>query len=271
MDSEAITGLLNGLICLGSLAPFCMGVLGLVAFGALLVWVVRRQWQAKDEATLTTERKTAQSQLEQMVADLRPWSPEGLTDLSTDWDARWTKFGRDLNARGTIPSLGEPKGPGWVAFVFKVRGARQPEGQMQACTTVQAFDYGISREGVDLLVDGAPLGRVQPDGTLLDADGQPIGSAVRPGGLPAMFRVGSIAKLRDERERTYPLILGKRTVAHLANPPAQMTNVISLKRRQFPPAVTLESTPSDEEATWLLALAILQVAFHNLLETVWTD
>jgi len=269
MDSEAITALLNSLICL---APFCMGVLGLAAFGALLVWVIRRQWQPKGETTLAAERETMRSRLDQMAADLQPWSPEGLTDLSTDWDARWTKFGRTLSAQGTIPSLSESKGPGWVAFALKVRGARQPEGQMQARTTSQAFDYRISREGVNILVNGAPLGSVQPDGTLLDANGQPIGSASRPGGLPAMFRVGSVAKLHDERERTYPLILGERTVAYLANPPAQMTNVISLKKRQFAPAVTLESTPSDdEEATWLLALAILQVAFHNLLETVWTN
>lgn len=267
MDPETVANLLNGLICL---APFCLGVLGLAAFGALLVWVVRRQWQPKDEATLAAEKETMRSQLDQTAADLRPWSPAALTDLSTDWDARWTKFGRDLSARGTIPSLSEPKGPGLAAFVLKVRGARQPEGQMQARTTAQAFDYHIGRDGVNILVDGAPLGSVQPNGTLLDADSQPIGNATRPGGLPAMFRVGSIARLHDQRERAYPVIMGERTVAHLANPPAQMTNVISLKKQQIPPAVTLEDTPSEKEATWLLALAILQVAFYNLLETVWT-
>jgi len=35
--------------------------------------------------------------------------------------------------------------------------------------------------------------------------------------------------------------------------------------------VSLESTPFEKEAIWLLALVILQVAFHNLLETVWTN
>ena len=47
--------------------------------------------------------------------------------------------------------------------------------------------------------------------------------------------------------------------------------ICSTKKQQIPPAVTLEGTPSEKEATWLLALAILQMAFHNLLETVWTN
>jgi hypothetical protein len=37
------------------------------------------------------------------------------------------------------------------------------------------------------------------------------------------------------------------------------------------PAVVLADAPSEDEATWLLALAILQVAGYNPLETVWTN
>jgi hypothetical protein len=265
---ETISNLFSTLLCL---APFFFVLLGGLAIFAGLAWFMNYQRRPKDEATLAAERGVAHSQLEQKVADLRPWSSAGLADLSTDWDARWTKFGAELNASGTIPSLGEPEGPGWVAFVLKVRGARQPDGQLHARTSAQAFDYRIGKEGVVVHVDDAPLGSVRPDGTLLDGEGQPVGSAVRPGGLPAMFRAGSLAKLQDGREREYPLILGERTVAHLANPPAQMINAMRLKKQQFPPAVTLADTPSEEEATWLLALAILQVAFHNLLETVWTN
>jgi len=142
MNPEPATDLLNGLICL---APFCLGALGLVAFAALLVWIIYRQWQPKSTAALAAGSEAMRSKLEQMVASLRPWSSEGLTDLSTDWDARWTRFGRDLSASGSIPSLSAPKGPGWVALALKVRGARQPEGQMQARTTAQAFDYRLSR------------------------------------------------------------------------------------------------------------------------------
>ena len=47
-----------------------------------------------------------------------------------------------------------------------------------------------------------------------------------------------------------------------------MLNVVHIRKPQYPPAVTLVDRPTEEEAIWLLALAILQVAFYNLLETV---
>lgn len=268
MEPETTANLLTSLTCL---APFCLGLLGLVAVGFLFVWLIRRQRQPRDAAALAAERQGMRSQVEQQTAGLRPWSSAALADLSTDWDARWTRFGRKLDAHGTIPSLSEPKGPPWVAFSLKVRGARRPDGQLLARTTDRAFDYRLTPEGVAIQVDGAPLGQVQSDGTLLGADGQPIGSAPRPGGMPAMFRVGGVSRLRDQRERSYPVTLHGRTVGHVAHPPAKMINVISLKKREFPPAVAPEASLSETEATWLLALAILQVAGYNLLETVWTN
>lgn len=268
VDPEPITSLWTTLSCLAS---FCLGGLGFLALAALLMWIVHRQWRPKDAAALAADRQRAGSQLEQRAAGLRPWTPDALADLSTDWDAKWTRLGRDLNASGTIPSLAEPKGPAWVAFSLRVRGAHRPDGQLLACTTAQALACRITPEGIAVEVDGASLGSIRPDGTLLDAEGRIVGGAPRPGGLPALFRLGSVAKLHDERQRSYPVTLEERVVAHLAHPPAQMMNVISLKKPRFPPAVTLLGTPSEAETTWLLVLAVLQVAAYNLLETVWTN
>lgn len=268
MEPESIRELLTTPSCLVS---FCLGGLGLAALVALVVWSVRRQWQPWGAATLVAGRQQAGSQLERRTTELHPWTPDALADLSTDWDATWTRLGRELSASGTIPSLGEPKGPAWVAFSLKVRGARRPDGHLLARTTAQVLVCRITPDGVAVEVDGAPLGSIRPDGRLLDAAGQSVGSAPRPGGLPAIFRLGSVAKLHDERQRSYPITLSGRVVAHLANPPAQTLNAISLKKTQFPPAVILVDTPSEAEVTWLLVLAVLQVAGYNLLETVWTN
>ena len=268
MDPQAVADLLNALLCL---APFCLGVLGFIGVGVLMVWIIRRQWRPLDENTLAAQRRQLQADLNKRVAGLRSWSPEALTDLSTDWNAHWNRFARTLNVWGTIPSVSAPKGPPWVAFKLKVRGARQPEGLLAARTTAQSFEYRLSQQGVSILVDGAPLGSVLPDGTLLGPDGAPIGSAPRPGGMPVMFRLGTLSHLRDNRPRSYPVTLGGRLIAHLSHPPAQLVNVIHLKKPQYPPAVTLVETPTQEEATWLLALVILQVAGYNTLETAWTN
>jgi hypothetical protein len=142
---------------------------------------------------------------------------------------------------------------------------------LTARTNQQVFEYRLKADGISVDLDGAAWGQVDPKGYLLDAHGEVVGSAPRPGGSPVMVRAGSMAVLSDQRERSYPVTLNGRVVAQMSNPAAQMTNVISLRERQIAPAVTLETQPSEDEANWLLALAILQVACYNVLETVWTN
>ncbi|MGC9357870.1 MAG: hypothetical protein ACP5GX_08390 [Anaerolineae bacterium] len=268
MNLDGLMEALSNLLCV---LPFCLGLIGFAATAGFLIWLARRQSRSMSPPVHVED--------EQRADGLRVWSPDDLTDLSTDWDAQWNRLGPRVNARGTIHSVSEPKGPALVAFVLKASGARKPEGELHAHTTAQTFAYHIDREGVHIRVEdrpfdqtqGRPFGHVQPDGTLLDAGGHPIGSAPRPGGRPAIFSVGGVSRLRDERERSYPVTLNGRIVGHLAHPRAQMINAIPLKERQFPPVVTVAGSPSGEEATWLLALAILQIAFYNVLETIWTN
>lgn len=260
----------SGIMIMLTCVVACLGLVGFIGLATLMVWFIRRQWTPKDEAALASEKDAMRSQLDGMAADLRPWSPGVLSDLSTDWDAIWTKLGRDLSAKGKIPSLGEPKGPAPVAFALRTRGARQADGQLLARTSSRFFEYRLAPELVAVKVDGAPLGSIRADGTLLDAQGQPVGSAPRAGGEPVVFSIGGFKKIQDKRE-PYPVTLRGRVLGQVANPPAQMTNAISLKKQEFPPAVVPEGELSDEEETWLLALAILQVAGYNLLETLWTN
>ncbi len=267
-NTDTLANLLYGLLCL---APFCLGLAGIIAVAALLFAFIRRQWQPKNVQTLADERAAMQSQVAQQAKGLRAWSSGCLTDLSTDWDATWSKFGRDLNVSGKIPSARDPNDAASVAFALRVRGARQPDGQLVAATSNRDLYFRISAEGVSIHVDNALWGKVQSDGTLLDASGQNIGSAIRPGGMPVLFRVGTFATLRDAREQEYPVVLSGRTIARLTNARVQMINVIQLKKQQFPPAVALNEAVSEQEAVWLLALAILQVAFYNVFETLWTN
>ena len=260
------------LILLLTLIPVCLFVLGFLALAGLLIWFLYRQWRPKDEAAVAADQKAAHVELGEKRTALRPWTSEALTDLSTDWKAHWSRLGRAVNAHGTLRSLDQPKGPPWVAFVFKVRGARNPDGQLHAQTSEQAFDYRITPEGITVRVDEVPLGRVLPEGELLDPDGQRIGKAPRPGGLPARYRLGRVEVMHDDRSRTYPVTLAERVVARLANPRPVMEAVVSLKRREHAPVVTLAAEPvSERERTWLLALAILQIAYYNVIETIWVN
>ena len=269
---DSIASLVSALFCL-----IPIGFMGLVALGfvALFVWIISRTTRPKTAAELAADREKIRADVEKLMPKVRPWQPEGLADLSTNWDARWQRLAGTLKVHdGTIPGVQDPEGPPWVAFTFKVRGASRPDGQMHARTTARRFDYRITPQSIEISVDDEPLGQMQPDGTLLDAAGQSIGHARRPKGTPASFSMGNMVHITDRRERSYAVDLHGRTVAWLANPPVRRLIAISIGKRkppQYPPALTIAEKPSEEETTWLLALAILQVAFYNVLETIWTN
>lgn len=256
------------LICL---APFCMGMLGIGAAAFVLIRTAARQSRPLSAEQLKAEADALETRARLISLRLRPWAPGALADLSTDWDATWSRLGRDLKAHGAILGVGNRGETSWVAFALFARGAMDPESILHARTSGQVFDYRLSRAGVEIRVDGAPLGLARADGVLLGAGSAVIGEAKRPGGLPAVFQVGSIAVQRDARERSYPLVLGGTTVAYLANPPIQTLNVIGLTKQARLPALEIVDLRPARAADWALALAILQVAGYNVLESVWTN
>lgn len=268
MDATTIYNLLSTLLCL---APFCLGTLVIGGVGFLLIRTTRRQRTPLTAQQVDAQADDLEAQAGQMTAQLRLWTAGALADLSTDWGAKWSRWGRDLNAHGTIPGLSHSNKAAYVAFALRIRGAFESEGIMHARTSQHAFDYRLSRAGVEIRVDGLPLGKVQADGQLLDAEGCVVGEAKRPGGLPVLFQIGGAALLRDKREGSYPLFLGGKIVGHLANPPIKMFNVIELKKTVYPPAAVLAEGISEQESLWLTALAILQAAGYNLLESVWMN
>lgn len=260
--------LFSTLLCL---APFCLGAPLIGGIGFLIFHTIRRQLTPPSAEQVKAQADELEARVRGMAGQLREWTPDSLADLSTDWDAKWSRWGRDLNAHGTIPSISRPKEAAYVAFALRVRGAFAPEGILHARTARHAFEYRLSRAGVEIRVDEAPFGRAQPDGQLFDAQGGLVGEAKRPGGMPVLFQAGGAAVLHDKREREYPLALNGKVVGRLANPRAQMLNVIALKKPVFPPAAVPAAAITETETLWLTALAILQVAGYNLLESVWTN
>ncbi|HDQ71153.1 MAG TPA: hypothetical protein ENN19_03535 [Chloroflexi bacterium] len=268
MDDKSIYNFLFDLICL---APFCLGLLAVGGAGFLIIRTIRRQWSPRSVNQLDAQADELEVRVQGMISQLREWTPDALADLSTDWDAKWSRWGRDLKAHGTIPSLSHPEAAPYVAFALRIRGAFEPEGVLFARSTRCAFEYRLSRAGVGICVDDAPFGRIQPDGQLLDAQGRLVGEAKRPGGLPVIFQIGGITVLRDKREREYPLVVNGKAIGRLANPSAQMLDVIDLKKRAYAPVAVPAENITEQESLWLTALAILQVAGYNLLESVWTN
>lgn len=264
---ETLYNLFSILLCS---APLCLFMLAFAGMAFLFLRVLSSQWTPLTAEQMGAKANKLEARVNGMLGRLRAWTPEALADLSTDWDATWSRVGRTLNAQGVIPSHSCPKEAAYAAFALWTRGASQPEGVLHARTTQHAFEYRLSSTGVEISVNKTLLGRFQPDGQLLDAQGRVIGEAKRPGGMPVLFQIGPVSVVHDERAPDYPLILNGRRVGQIANPPVQRFSIIQLQRPAPPLAVIPAADISEQEALWLTALAILQVAGWNVIESVWT-
>ncbi|HID78734.1 MAG TPA: hypothetical protein EYP56_22415 [Planctomycetaceae bacterium] len=133
------------------------------------------------------------------------------------------------------------------------RGYLLFHGRALVCTMAQTFEFHAQPAGqVAIQVEGRPPGSLQPDGTLLDAEGQPIGR--RPSSYP------------DKDQATYPVTVQERVVGRPENP-FYGGRLRSLRQMSRPPAVEITAPDvTAEEQDWLLALAFWNVLFPAAIQ-----
>ncbi len=224
------------LLCL---LPWCLGVLGILGGGALLIWLYRRSQPPKSDAEWAAAQRKNQAEVDALMPQVQPWRQEALADLHTFRDIRWSVFGRHARARGLIAASKDDKERTWAAFALRGRRVyRRPvsfEGKAHARTSAQSFDFETdSTNRVSIQADGRLLGSLLPDGALVNASGTVIGQMTRA----------------DKERPAFLVTLNGRVVAQMAG---------ELYRRGQTPRPAVEITAPDvtpEERDWLLALAL---------------
>ncbi len=202
---------------------------------------------------------------------LKPWSADNLADLSSDWDAEWSRWGKNLTARGIIPSLRHPESEAYIVFGLKIKGVFNPEGVIYAANSQSSFRYELLNKRIGIFVNEDLLGYIEEKGKLLNTDEVAIGEAIRPGGLPLKIKLGKWKIEKDTRNRSYPVYIKAKNIGEIANPPIKDFNTISLKKISHMPAALPEDSIDEQELLWLSAIAIFQVAGLNLMESIWTN
>ncbi len=242
---EDSLSLLTSILCL---LPWCLGLLGLGAFGVFLVWLFRRMRQAERTPVSAAEGEKMQAEVSALMPKVRPWRREALADLQTIRGIRWMAFGRKARARGLIAASRSDAERTWAAFALRGRRVYgRPvsfEGRAHVRTTAQSFDFEVQpTDQVSIQVDRKPLGSIHPEGTLLDPSGQPV---------------GHFPPHPAKDEATYPVTLYGRVVARLRN--FRHGGLFRFRRQPRPPAVeVIVPDLTLEERDWLLALALWQV------------
>lgn len=245
---ENFTPLINALFCL--IPVVFMGLVGLGVV-ALFFWIISRTTRTKTKAELGADHERIETEVEKLMPQVRPWQPEALAHLHTGRDARWTKFGNNITMHGLIAASKSDAARTWSAFALRGRrkysGPFSFHGQALARTTEHTFEFDTQAAGVAIQLNDHPFGTLQPDGTLLDSDGQSIGHFQLEGG---------------KRQPTFPVTLRGNVVAHLARPVYNPQGIVLFKRNKqpLPPAVEIvasDITPDD--INWLLTLSLWQI------------
>ncbi|GEM_PF-6004726 len=188
-----------------------------------------------------------------LLSKVQPWQWEALSHLWTCQEYISKGHYGSFQLAGWIGAPLAAQQRPWVAFT--VRG-RFPDytsllfvGEGRAHTTEHTVEYSATSPGnVAITVNGQELGRLLPDGRLLDARGRPIGTQEADGGqLCAVTVKGRLIA----RVRCPASIHGDslRTLVHTV----QHARGKSLPQLDVAPAL------SSEERTWVLALAVWNV------------
>ncbi len=189
----------------------------------------------------TPGQSKVQGDVDKMKSEIQPWTEElvewkkeELNLLSFNNINKQVKKGIVKTAKGVLTSIyQEPL----IAYSFKQYFGNKKNAVLYARTADREFQYRIREKAVAVSVDGQPLGLIQADGRLLDAETKQLTARIN----------------RTADELTLPIIIKDREVAGLLKPiPGQAPNSTD---RAFEFVNQIES--ADEEL--ILSLSIWEI------------
>lgn len=215
------------------------GLVACVGVPVLFVFVFLKLRNAQQEVD-----QTAAAVRSGTVAELLPWGPSSLGELTREWvgASRYTSgvLGRGDRASGRVPSGRAPAG--WLlAFTMEARHDGT-EGTVQATTSTRRLELRVSTGVCQAIVDGAPLGTFRLGQTELFAT-----DATRVG---TYRREPPVARLEVRGREVATLDTRTTSAAERAAAPT--------------PLVThFVTTPSAEEEAWVLVASVLELAWFG--------
>ncbi len=189
----------------------------------------------------TPGQSKVQGDVDKMKSEIQPWTEElvewkkeELNLLSFNNINKQIKRGIVKTAKGVLTSIyQEPL----IAYSFKQYFGNKKNAVLYARTADREFQYRIREKAVAVSVDGQPLGLIQADGRLLDAETKQLTARIN----------------RTDDELTLPIIIKDREVAGLLKPIAGQSPSSTDRAFEFVNQVE----PADEEL--ILSLTIWEI------------
>ena len=239
---------------------FLVTFLGIAPMVLLIVWVVRRstrkQTSEEVDKVIAELREKAQSGLDEM----KSWKNFTYDDFSVSMRYRYTK-GFAHKMRGKIHSI---RNEGMVSFARYERGL-YADGYLIGATDAFEYFYKIEKgKKFEVHLNGELLGTII-DGVIADANGKEIGHARHP--VKVSVEIGFLQARKGDV--VFPLTMNGRRLANIMVAPNHADiggDGLSLSINENNWGVqTLRNVdnPTEQEEKWLIAMAILETAFHG--------
>lgn len=221
---------------MGSMFMFIITILILtgVTFAIIFAMYMMLNNFTPGQSKVQTDVDKMKSEIQPWMDELVDWKKEELDLLSFNNINKQVKKGIVKTAKGILTSIyQEPL----IAYSFKQYFGSKKNAVLYARTADREFQYRIREKAVAVSVNGQPLGLIQEDGRLLNAETKQLAARIN----------------RTDDELMLPIVIRDREVAGLLKPTAGQP--LSSNDRAFEFVNQMDS--ADEEL--ILSLSIWEI------------
>lgn len=186
---------------MGSMFMFIITILILtgVTFAIIFAMYMMLTNFTPGQSKVQTDVDKMKSEIQPWMDELVDWKKEELELLSFNNINKQVKKGIVKTAKGILTSIyQEPL----IAYSFKQYFGNKKNAVLYARTADREFQYRIREKAVAVSVNGQPLGLIQEDGRLLNAETKQLAARIN----------------RTDDELTLPIVIRDREVAGLLKP-----------------------------------------------------
>lgn len=236
---------------------FVSAVLGISYF---MYKIFKKATTPKSAAFIAEEKEAMAAKVERMKASLSPWENFSYKDITSAMTFKSVK-GSTNKLTGKIHA---PNQEAIIAFDRVERGLTA-KGYLFASSSSFDLYFAINQRHFQIKFNNEYLGEVLTSGDILNRDKKRIGHAKHP-----LKVSGSIGPL-DFRKggKQFPLEMNGRKLATINVSPnytkmsGSSIGLVFNENNWGQPILEMHDEPDGEEEKWLIALAILETAFHG--------
>jgi|GEM_PF-1913691 len=242
---------------------FVLIFLVICGMGFLIFYVIRKSTKKQTPQEESHKKQEMLAYLKHRRNELEPWGNHSYLDITAQMKYTYKKT-TTRNLKGTL--LSPSKKP--IMAYYRFEKGLTAKGYMMVGSSDFVLYFDLDDMAFPTVkLNNKLLGRVDGGGNIFNAENQQIGRATHP--TKVSWSVGPISK--REGASAFPLHMNNRVLAVIRVAPNYGASLpstpfgISINENPWGMSILdMQDEPkTQEEKDWLLALAVLEIAFHG--------